>query len=154
MLKMKRNKINWRKGSGELIGFAIVLPLLMILIMGIVGVAQLGLTRMALEQAAYIGCRAGVVRSDAESAQYAAENAVKMRLGQAAFGIEQDDIEVALTPVAGITDTSTTTTPEWVKGTMVEMVVTVKVTTFLPLLPDTMQTSINMMVEQPARSNS
>lgn len=118
--------------------------------MGILGIAQLGLTRMALEQAAYIGCRAAVVKSDEATAQVAAENAVRMRMGQGTFGISQDEIVVTIEPVSGITDTNTGNSIKWVKGSMVEMTVEVKIHPFLNFLPDTMKTNICMMVEQPA----
>lgn len=150
MVLKNKKKINWKKGSAEIIGFVIVLPAMMLILMGLIGVAQLGLARNALEQAAYIGCRAAVVREDKESAQNAAENAVRMRLEQGTFGLSSDDIVVTLEPVAGITDTETGNTPKWVKGSMVDMSVEVKINTFLPFFPDTMQTHICMMVEQPA----
>ena len=41
--------INWRKGGGELLGFAMVLPAIMLVFGAIIMAAQLGLARQSIE---------------------------------------------------------------------------------------------------------
>ena len=46
-------RIDWKKGSGEIVGFAMILPAITFVFCAIVAVAQVGLIKQKLEYTAY-----------------------------------------------------------------------------------------------------
>lgn len=45
LLAKLKNKVNWKKGSSELVSMAIVLPIIFMLIFSVIGIIQIGLVR-------------------------------------------------------------------------------------------------------------
>ena len=75
MFQMRR--IRWRKGGGELIGFALIMPTIMLVFCALIMAAQLGIARQSIEYTTYSACRAAVICESKEQAQLAAEKIVR-----------------------------------------------------------------------------
>jgi Flp pilus assembly protein TadG len=142
-------KIKWERGSGELLGFAIALPLILIVFCAIIMAAQLGLARQALEYALYTAGRAAVVQNDFPSARNAAEMVAGTELYSGTFGISGFEIDIET--VGGSYDASSGTV-RWEKGALVKVVVTIYVDTIAPFSDSVLSSEITMMVERPVLS--
>ena len=147
----KRLKINWRKGSSELISMAIVLPILFMLIFGSIGIIQIGLLRQTLEYTAYLSGRAAVVCETMEEAKTEALSAAKMTIAQSTFGVDPEHVEVDLQLVGG-TSSTTGSGIEWEKGALLSCKVSVPAYDYVTLSGAKFSTTIYMMVERPART--
>lgn len=63
-----KNRIKWRKGSGELIGFAIILPIVVLFIITILSTAKISNAKQRLTYMTYTVARAMCVSSNEERA--------------------------------------------------------------------------------------
>jgi Flp pilus assembly protein TadG len=68
-MKKFKQKLFWQKGGGEIIGFAYVLPFIVMLICCIIAAAQISITNQRLSYTAYNACRSAVVSVDETTAQ-------------------------------------------------------------------------------------
>jgi len=143
----KFKKPDWKKGGGELIGFAICLPMMMLVICGIIMILQLGLAKQSLEYAVYTAARAAVVQEDMGAARSAATAMADSALRSGTIGVENVTIELEL--VAGRTDVGTDDVA-WQKGALIKCIVYVDVKTIAPFANRRMGSEIIMMVEFPA----
>ena len=140
MLKLLQ-KINWKKGSGEIIGFGIVMPMLVLLFCGIISAAQLSMANETLQYSAYSSCRAAVVTADESLALTRAETVAKEIVSQnGTIDTSTLDVKLTLMDVAY----------GWKKGNFVQCDVTVYVDTMMPFTSRTRTASIIMMIERPA----
>jgi len=144
-------KINWKKGSGELIGFAICLPMIMFIILGLVMILQLGLAKQSLEYATYSAARAAVVQNDMASAENAAQGNAEAALNSGTMGIEDIGVEIEL--IAGRTIEGTGNIG-WQKGALIRCTVSIDIDTIGPFRNSRMTSNIVMMVEFPAVNNT
>lgn len=154
-----KKKINWKKGSSELISMTICLPLLLFIIYAMVGVIQLGLMRQTLEYTVYASARAAVVCDDPGEAQRQAKNVAVTTLANTTFGGDIDNIQVNLKLVGGTSQASGAGASEhsmdgirWEKGALLQCEIVVPMFNFSILGKDSMRTTLFMMVEKPART--
>jgi Flp pilus assembly protein TadG len=140
-------KLDMKKGSGEFMGFAICLPLLMMMFCGLVMVTQLGLAKQSLEYAAYSAARTAVVQDSLPQAQNAAD-LMAQDLSVASFGIRS--ITTTLEVVSGRADYAGTV--RWEKGSLLKTIVTADINTIAPFRDSTLSAEITMMIERPANA--
>ena len=143
--------INWRRGSSELIGFALIIPLLATLMFTIITVMQLGLVRQSLEYATYMGARAAVVCEDYSTALTQAQTTARMTLGNSTYGVDQNSVSVRLELVGGTSSTSGSGIT-WEKGALLKCEVSAPINQFINILSGDMTSCIYVMVERPART--
>lgn len=154
-----KKKINWKKGSSELISMTICLPLLLFIIYAMVGVIQLGLMRQTLEYTVYASTRAAVVCDNPTDAQIQARNTAVTTLENTTFGGDVDNIQVNLKLVGGTSQAGGTGASasamdgiRWEKGALLQCEIVVPMFNFSILGKDSMRTTLFMMVENPART--
>lgn len=154
-----KKKINWKKGSSELISMTICLPLLLFIIYAMVGVIQLGLMRQTLEYTVYASTRAAVVCDNPTDAQLQARNIAVTTLANTTFGGDIDNIQVNLKLVGGTSQASGAGASassmngiRWEKGALLQCEIVVPMFNFSILGKDSMRTTLFMMVEKPART--
>ena len=144
-------KIDWRSGVGELIGFAICLPLIMILLCGLIMVVQLGSAKQTLEYATYSAARGAVVQETFYQAKSAAEAFAASALETGTFGVSNIDVQIET--IGGTYDVSSNSV-NWEKGSLMKCVVTIDVDTIAPFADKRMSSEIIMMVERPVPNPS
>ena len=132
--------INWRKGGGELLGFAMVLPAIMLVFGAIIMAAQLGLARQSIEYTTYSAARAAVICESQSQAQQAAELLVE-DMAQDSPGGEPGSVSVNIRNYMGSI---------WQKGGLIKCTVEAKVNTISPWSNSTVAADITMMIERPA----
>lgn len=133
-------KVQWRKGGGELLGFAMVLPAIMLVFCAIIMAAQLGLARQSIEYTTYSAARAAVICESQSQAQQAAELLVE-DMEKDIPGIQANSISVNIKNYMGST---------WQKGGLIKCTVVAKVNTISPWSDSTVTADITMMIERPA----
>lgn len=133
-------KIRWRQGGGELIGFVLVLPVIMLVFCAIVMAAQLGIARQSIEYTTYSAARAAVICETQNQAQLAAELIVDDMIYEIP-GVEPGSASVTLQNYMGST---------WQKGGLIKCTVKVKVNTISPWSSSLVTADITMMIERPA----
>lgn len=151
LLAKLKNKVNWKKGSSELVSMAIVLPIIFMLIFSVIGIIQIGLVRQTLEYTAYLSGRAAVVCETLEEAKVEALSAAKMTISQSTFGVNPDNVVVDLQLVGG-TSSTTGSGITWEKGALLSCKVSIPAYDYITLSDATFSTTIYMMVERPART--
>lgn len=145
-------KINWKKGSSELIGFAMVIPLLAILMFTIINIMQLGLIRQTLEYTTYMSARAAVVCEDYNTALTQAETTAKMTLANSTYGVDPDQVQVHLEVVGGTSSTSGSGIT-WEKGALLKCQIAVPINQLMDVLSSgAMSSTLYIMVERPAKT--
>ena len=132
--------INWRKGGGELLGFDMVLPAIMLVFGAIIMAAQLGLARQSIEYTTYSAARAAVICESQSQAQQAAELLVE-DMAQDIPGVEPGSVSVNIRNYMGSI---------WQKGGLIKCTVEAKVNTISPWSNSTVAADITMMIERPA----
>ena len=132
--------INWRKGGGELLGFAMVLPAIMLVFGAIIMAAQLGLARQSIEYTTYSAARAAVICESQSQAQQAAELLVE-DMAQDIPGVEPGSVSVNIRNYMGSI---------WQKWGLIKCTVEAKVNTISPWSNSTVAADITMMIERPA----
>jgi Flp pilus assembly protein TadG len=140
-------KFQNRRGNGELVGFAIAMPMLMLVFCALIMAAQLGLARQTLEYSLYSAARAAVVQGDFVSAQNAAEMMADAEIYTGTMGVTGYTIELE---VIGGTFNPGSGGIRWEKGALLKVVLTMDVDTISPFRDSTLSSEIIMMVERPA----
>lgn len=153
-LRMKKHRPNWKKGSSELIGFALILPAIAIILFSVITIFQICLARQSLEHATYMAGRAAVVCANINAGTEQARMAARNALTESTFQIEQDDIQVSLQLVGGTSSPTGGSGITWEKGALVKCQVTFPVNGVFALLNDdaVMDSCVYLMVERPART--
>lgn len=146
-------KIKLKQGA-DMVEFAIVLPALCLLIFSIIVIAQLCLCRQTMQYALYNSSRAAVVCENYETAKITMENVAKSSMQTSTFGIDPSDVQVELTLVSGTIANagapSSNNNIAWEKGALAECKITVRLDKMMKIGPDTMTSTIYVMVERPA----
>lgn len=147
-MRMLRNLASWlkrlrQKASGEMIGFAVCIPMLMLVFAASVSVAEIGLTEEMLEYAAYSGTRAACISVDYDTAQ--------QRLQTVVEEILRRNGETS-TPTCTITmlDPDGVTGYGWLKGAFIRCDVSIYKNTLLPIFSGQRKASMVMMIERQA----
>lgn len=157
---VKRKAIDWRKGSSELIGFALVLPALCILLLLSIGVIQTGLMRQMVEYSTYMAARAAVTCDVEYGTQGGgvpdivvdtAKATARATLQGTSFGVDIDDINVSIELVGG-TSSVFGGGITWEKGALAKCTVTVPFKAVSSFEEKNMTSAIYIMVERPART--
>lgn len=157
---LKRNRrINWRRGSAELVGLALVLPIICFILIVSMGVMQVGIMRLAVEHSTYMAARAASTCDLAYDANRTgvpseaiieAENAAKMTLANNTFGIDIDNVEVHIELVGGTSAAGGEI--RWEKGALIKCTVIVPFQMFSGGANNgTVTGSTYIMVERPTR---
>lgn len=135
------NQVNSRyckKAGGELLGFCLIAPLIIVFIWTIVGAAQISDANQKLNYCAYNTCRSAVVCDGFETAQNKAQETYELQFGvdnYTTFSYDPCTIELI-----GTDDT-------WEKGRYIRCTVRYYVTTLTPFISGIRESSIVMMVE-------
>ena len=142
-MRSRIKKINWKNGSGEILGFCAIIPGLFALMLVLIATIQIGITKQKMEYAAYSACRAAAVSSDETVAQAQASGVADEYLGSlGTINSVNTDIEVIDANGA------------WQKGHFVKCTITADVVTIMPALFGNINgqksTSIIMMIENPS----
>lgn len=133
---MKRNYS--KKAGGELLGFTLIAPLVIVLIWAIVGAAQIANANQKLNYCVYNTCRAAVVCDGYETAQQKAQEMYELQFGTDNFsdhGYEPYTLEL-------ISDDGS-----WEKGQYIRCTVRYYVETLAPFVSGVRESSIIMMIE-------
>lgn len=155
LLQRIKNKPKQR-GSSEILSLAIVLPLILVIIFGVIWVIQLGMLRQSLEYAVYVAGRAAVTQETREAATREADFAAKRALEISTFGFDVDATTVQLQMMSGTTTTDGSHRADgsldvtWEKGAFVKITISTPAHTFMSYSNRQMTSSILMMVERPA----
>ena len=134
-MKKFKTKAFWKKGGGEIIGFAYVMPFIIMLICCIIAAAQISIVNQRLSYTAYNAGRAAVVSVDETTARdrgFAVFESVMGDSGTTSY------IPFELTVMDG---------NQWVKGSFVRITVRSYVRTLLPFTSGVREESIVMMIE-------
>ena len=138
-MKKFKQKAFWQKGGGEIIGFAYVMPFIVMLICCIIAAAQISIVNQRLSYTAYSAARAAVVSVDETTAR---------ERGLAVFESIMGDSAVSQSGVSYIPFEMTVLDgAPWVKGSFVRCTVRVYVRTLLPFTSGVREESIVMMIE-------
>lgn len=128
----------WKKGGGELLGFAIIIPCIMLLIMAIVAATQIANINQALNYCAYNACRTAVVSDSYAAAEQRVQESYELQFGtenSRKHGYEPVSLEM-INP--GET---------WKKGNFVKCTVRYHINTIMPFTSGVREYSIVMMIE-------
>ena len=150
----KLKAVPWKKGSSELIGFALILPCIGVILFSVITIFQICLARQTLEHAVYMAGRAAVVCETQQAALNQAVMTARSTLMESTMAIASDDIHVALELVGG-TSSAAGSGITWEKGALVKCTVSFPVNEILPLgnlATQEMSGCIYLMVERPART--
>lgn len=103
-----KERLGFKKGSGEFIGFAVVMPFIFIIILYIVNVLQIGVLEEKLTFAAYSCGRAAVISSSSDAAYSNAVSTLEEIQSQDGLSIGGTDVKVSISGNAA-----------WVKGNII-----------------------------------
>ena len=121
----------FRKGSGEFIGAAVVLPLIFLIILFLINIFQIAMCEQKLIFAAYSCGRKAVISYDYESAEKSAQE----RLSQ--IYPDGSKVQVHLSPANAA----------WLKGNVIEIAVEQDLQTFLGIQTGVHTRYVAMMIE-------
>lgn len=127
-----------KKAGGELLGFTLIAPLIIVLIWAIVGAAQIANANQKLNYCVYNTCRSTVVCDGYETAQQKAQEMYELQFGTenySQYGYEPCTLEL-------ISDDGT-----WRKGQYVRCTIRYYVTTLAPFVSGVREAEIIMMIE-------
>lgn len=127
----------WKKGGGEMLSFALIIPCILTLVCAIIAAAQISYTNQALNYCAYNACRAAVVSEAETVAQNRAQTAYNNQMGTEnahEHGYESCTLEV----LGGA---------NWGKGSFVKCTVRYYIETLMPFTSGIREQSIVMMIE-------
>jgi ABC-type Na+ efflux pump permease subunit len=139
--KYKHSKL--RKGD-EILGFAIILPMILTVIIVCISTAQIGTFNEKLTTVAYNSCRAAVVCETSTKALKEAKTVYKHNLTPNTT--EYVKLEI-LKDEEGNTYGNPLDAEEWVKGNYVRCTVYYKLDTLMPYTSGVRTASIVMMIE-------
>lgn len=141
---MVRIKKFFKRGNGELLGFAVCLPAFTFLLVLIVTIAQIALAKEHLEYCAYTAARSAVVAENFDDALDNANAIVEEMREQG--GYSSASVQIIINGA----EVSSGDSVAWNKGVFITVKVTFHVDTFIDSLSGDRSASIVMMVERPA----
>lgn len=147
----QKKKIDWHRGSAELIGIGLAMPVLCLLLIMIVGIMQAGIMRQSLEYTTYMAARAAVTCETSAEAMEQARTTALMTMADSSFGIDINAVTVDLQLVGGTSSTSGSGIT-WEKGALVKCQISVPFRSLINFQDQTMTSIIYMMVERPAHT--
>lgn len=150
MLRRLKN-IKWKRGGGEMLGFAICVPLVILLICAIMSAGYVSSSNQKLTYAAYCISRAACVSDSPERATLRAEAVFKD-----IYGDKADDIKfIYVTDVEEVPKLERNHVyviikllgPSWKKGTLIRCTTYQYLTPLVPFSDSLHSQSITMMIE-------
>ena len=141
---MQRVKKFFKRGNGELLGFAVCLYPFTLLLLLIISITQIAISKETLSYAAYTSARSAVVAENFDQA-YTNANAIVQEIKNQ-NGYQSASVEILVNGVSARPGDSVA----WSKGVFITVKVTFYVDTLLEPLSDNRSSSIVMMVERPA----
>lgn len=134
----------WKKGGGEIIGFAYILPFIIMLICCIIAAAQISIVNQRLSYTAYNACRAAVVSVDETTAHERGLAIFEGVMGDSATAVSESGVSYVPFEMIVLDGNP------WQKGSFVKCTVRVYVRTLLPFTSGIREESIVMMIESSA----
>lgn len=134
----------WIRGNGEIIGFLSILPVIVLLLVMLISIAQMGSIKERLEYTTYVAGRAAVVSKDINSAKEAAYITAQNDLLNFSDTFVPGSLKVNLRVIQG-----TNTGKKWKKGNYVTCTVSVNVKTLTPFINGKKTCNLTMMIESP-----
>ena len=146
-----RNFEEWKRGSGELLGFAIVVPFVMLLICAILSATQVSSLQQRLTYATYTASRAACVSNNEERAVFRADAVVADMYGSSYTGyklfrqgetvtvphLENGQVFLAVQMLA----------PEWKKGATLRCTLYQYIVPLIPFSNATHYQSLTVVIE-------
>lgn len=126
----------WKKGNGELLGFACMIPFMMFIILFIISIAQIGVINSELQQAAYNCGRAAVVSESEVIAESRAEAMYMQLIGPNTSGHSYTQCEIEVLDGA-----------DWEKGSYIRCTVRYYADVMMPFTSGVREQSVVMMIE-------
>lgn len=133
-----KKKSFWKKGSGEFLGFAIVTPMILLLLMFVVTSAQIGTINQNLTYLAYNCGRAAVVSETQEVGIARANEVYEYKYNIAEVTSNHNYVPCEIEVIDG---------NGWQKGSMIKCTVRLYVDTLMPFTSGIREQSITMMIE-------
>ena len=146
-MKKFLSKKFWKKGSGEIIGFLSVLPVIIFLLVMLISIAQMGSIKERMEYTTYVAGRAAVVQKDFSSARKAAYETAQRDLLNFSNTFEPGSLKVTLRIIKKTG--SSTSNKDWKKGNYLSCTISVNTKTLSPLINEKKSCTITMMIERP-----
>ena len=146
-MKKFLSKKFWKKGSGEIIGFLSVLPVIIFLLVMLISIAQMGSIKERMEYTTYVAGRAAVVQKDFSSARKAAYEPAQRDLLNFSNTFEPGSLKVTLRIIKKTG--SSTSNKDWKKGNYLSCTISVNTKTLSPLINGKKSCTLTMMIERP-----
>ena len=146
-MKKFLSKKFWKKGSGEIIGFLSVLPVIIFLLVMLISIAQMGSIKERMEYTTYVAGRAAVVQKDFSSAHKAAYETAQRDLLNFSNTFEPGSLKVTLRIIKKTG--SSTSNKDWKKGNYLSCTISVNTKTLSPLINGKKSCTLTMMIERP-----
>ena len=146
-MKKFLSKKFWKKGSGEIIGFLSVLPVIIFLLVMLISIAQMGSIKERMEYPTYVAGRAAVVQKDFSSARKAAYETAQRDLLNFSNTFEPGSLKVTLRIIKKTG--SSTSNKDWKKGNYLSCTISVNTKTLSPLINGKKSCTLTMMIERP-----
>jgi len=146
-MKKFLSKKFWKKGSGEIIGFLSVLPVIIFLLVMLISIAQMGSIKERMEYTTYVAGRAAVVQKDFSSARKAAYETAQRDLLNFSNTFEPGSLKVTLRIIKKTG--SSTSNKDWKKGNYLSCTISVNTKTLSPLINGKKSCTLTMMIERP-----
>lgn len=142
-----------KRGSGELLGFALMVPFIMMLLCAVLSSAQITVANQQLTYAAYSAGRAAVVAEDEELASQRAAAVLEILYGDKYQGMEFSRGEMVSSDVS--LDNSEVwckiqylgTGASWIKGDVIKCTVYQNLNPIMPFTAGVRAQSVVMMIE-------
>lgn len=131
--------MRWRRG-GELIAFALVIPMIMFVFCALIMASQLGIARQSIEYTVYSAARAAVICENQDQAQAAAELILE-EMVEDIPGIVKNSAKVTIQNYMGTI---------WQKGGLIKCTVTARINNITFWRDSIVTADITMMIERPA----
>ena len=137
----------WKKGSGEIIGFLSVLPVIIFLLVMLISIAQMGAIKERMDYTTYVTGRAAVVQKDFSSARKAAYETAQRDLLNFSNTFEPGSLKVTLRIIKK--NGFSTSNKDWKKGNYLSCTISVNTKTLSPLINGKKTCTLAMMIERP-----
>jgi len=143
-MKKYKQKTFWNKGGGEIIGFAYILPFIIMLLCCLIAAAQISIVSQRLSYTAYNACRSAAVSIDEATGRERGLAIFEGIIGDC--GSLQSQSPTPYHPF----ELTVLDGNNWEKGSFIKCTVRVYVKTLLPFTSGVREESIVMMIENSA----
>lgn len=146
-------KIDWKKGAAELLGYGVIMPMIIALIIAILTAGQISSVKQNLAYASYSVGRAAVVSNNVESAKKRADAVMKEMYGDNFIGgtidsnIQNDYIYKLKNGQTCYEIVAVGANAQWAKGDVIKCTIYERVVPILPFLDNIYSESLAMMIE-------